>query len=114
MNLRIASLYTNFRTGRAFFIGLVSFVAFWILWNELPFLPPFDKGLNILNVILSAEASIATSFLLMAGESQDAVQRKQLLMMQHLLEAVKDHIVREQIQIDNIEDIVEKIEKEIE
>jgi hypothetical protein len=50
----------------------------------------------------------------MTGESQDAVQRKQLLVMQHLLEAVKDHIVKEQVQIDNIEDIVEKLEKEIE
>src|SRR5271154_3653207 len=107
MNIRIASLYSNFRTGRAFFIGLSIFVAFWIIWNELSFLPPFDKGLSLLNVILSVEASIATSMLLMAGESQAEVQRKQLLMMQHLLEAVKDHIVKEKLQIDNIEDIVE-------
>jgi len=114
MNIRIASLYSNFRTGRAFFIGLTAFVGFWIIWNELSFLPHFDGNFSLLNLILSAEASIATSMLLMTGESQDAVQRKQLLVMQHLLEAVKDHIVKEQVQIDNIEDIVEKLEKEIE
>lgn len=86
--------YAKFRTGKLFFIGFTSFVGFWLCWNTLPFLPHFDSGLSLLNVVLSVEASIATSMLLMAGEGQAALQAKQLEYQLHLMEAMYAQIAK--------------------
>lgn len=88
---RVAQLYTKVRSGKVFFIGLTLFCGFWVLWNLLPGLPRFDDpGLGRLTVILSIEASIATSMLIVANERQEAFQKKQMLYIQHLMEAQHD------------------------
>ena len=86
--------YSKFRTGKLFFVGFSAFVASWLLWNLVPLFPHFDGGLSLLNVILSVEASIATSLLIMSGEGQAALQLKQLEYQLHLMEAVHAHITK--------------------
>ncbi|MDE1905086.1 MAG: DUF1003 domain-containing protein [Rhodospirillales bacterium] len=111
--LKIGSSYSKFRTGKAFFISLSLFVAIWLIWNHTPGFPHFDGDNSLLNVILSIEASIATSMILMASETQDEMQRKQLVYMLHILEATKNLITHDSAQIDNIESLLKTIvEKE--
>jgi hypothetical protein len=82
------SFYAKVRKGRAFFIGLSLFCGVWVLWNTIPGLPHFDQGFGELNLVLSIEASIASSVLLAANEKQDELQRRQLVLLLHLMEAV--------------------------
>lgn len=82
-----AVLYAKIRTGKAFFIGLSIFCAAWITWNLIPGLPHFDDGgFGKLTLILSVEASIATSMLMAATEKQDEAQQKQQKYMLDLME----------------------------
>lgn len=88
---RIAGLYTKVRTGKFFLIFLALFCGIWIGWNELTFLPKFDdSAFGRLTLILSVEASLATSMLIMANEKQETFQHQQLLYIQHLMEAQND------------------------
>lgn len=75
---KAARAYTRVRTGRVFFIGLAVFCGAWMLWNH--FAPPgwrFDEpGFPILTLLLSIEASLAASAIIVAGE-QHALERKE-------------------------------------
>lgn len=89
----LADLYTRVRTGKAFLISLALFCSIWIGWNKTPGLPTFDDGsFGRLTLILSIEASLATSMLIMSNEKQEAYQKQQLLYIQHLMEAQSDTI----------------------
>lgn len=88
---RIARLYAQARTGKLFLIFLAVFCAFWMVWNKTPWLPHFDdSSFGRLTLILSIEASLATSMLIMTNEKQENTQRQQLLYIQHLMEAQHD------------------------
>ncbi|MGH7068172.1 MAG: DUF1003 domain-containing protein [Acetobacteraceae bacterium] len=85
---RFADGYARFRGSRLFLWILTGFLAFWFGCNLLPWLPHFDRpGYGVLNVILSAEASLSVALLIMAAERQDAIQQKQLEYLLHLIEA---------------------------
>ncbi len=86
-------MYAKLRTGKAFLVFLCCFCGGWVAWNLLPWFPHFDgSDFGRLTTILSLEASIATSVLMAAGEKQDELQRKQLLYILHLMEALHEHI----------------------
>ena len=54
----------------------------------IPWLPPFDdSSFGRLTLILSVEASLATSMLMVANERQEEAERNRLKYIQHLLEA---------------------------
>jgi uncharacterized membrane protein len=88
---RWLTLYTKLRTGKAFLLILTCFCAFWIAWNELPFLPHFDDSMfGRLTLFLSVEASLATSMLIMANEKAEEAQRKTIQYMMDLMVAQRD------------------------
>lgn len=88
-----AAAYARLRTGRFFLIFLASLCGFWIAWNEIPGLPHFDDpAFGRLTLILSVEASLATSMLIMSNEKQEEAQKQSLLYIQHLMEAQSDTI----------------------
>lgn len=88
---RISEVYARFRGSRKFLVALSLVIAFWVGWNLAPGVPHFDTpGFDRLNLFLSTEASLSVALLIMAGEKNDAMQRKQLLYMMHLLEGQRD------------------------
>ncbi len=85
---RFAEGYAEFRGSRLFLWMLTAFLVFWFGCNLLPWLPHFDRpGYGVLNVILSAEASLSVALLMAAAERQDEIQRRQLEYLLHLMEA---------------------------
>jgi len=94
--MSVAGAYARFRGGKAFLITLAALLAFWIIWNLLPFLPHFDgPQFGRLNLFLSSEASLSVALLIMANEKQEAAQRKQLEYMMHLMTAIRDQLAKE-------------------
>lgn len=85
---RLLSAYSKLRSGKSFLIVLSVFCGVWIGWNMVPGLPPFDdSSFGRLTLILSVEASLATSMLMVANERQEEAERNRLKYIQHLLEA---------------------------
>lgn len=80
-----ARLYAAFRASIWFLALLVVFVSAWIAAH---FVFGLDREFGALNLILSIEASLAVTMLIMANQRQDAAQRRQLEYMLHLMEAV--------------------------
>lgn len=94
--------YIHLRTGKFFLIFLSLFCGLWIGWNEVPWLPQFDdSSFGKLTLILSVEASLATSMLIMSNQKQEEFQRKQLLYIQHVMEAQYDTIKIVRVYIEN-------------
>ena len=60
-----------------------------MIWNSIPVLPHFDDpGFPVLTLILSIEASLAASIIIMANQSAEVMQKKQLEYIAHMLEAM--------------------------
>lgn len=84
----IAATYRKIRGSAAFLWILLIFCATWVTLYFL--LAHFDPGLGGYNSILSTEASIGNSLLMMWMQKQDETQRKQLEYLQALMEAQRD------------------------
>lgn len=83
-----ASGYAKFRTSKYFLVGLAVFIPLWVIWNSLPWTWHFDNsGFERLNLFLSTEASLSVALLMMDSQKQEALQRQQLMYLQHLMEA---------------------------
>src|SRR5580700_9912003 len=82
--------YTRFRGGKAFFVSLSVGIAVWIIVNET--IVRFDPSYGKLNLLLSVEASVVTSMLLMAGQTNAEMQQKQLRYQLHITEALYAYI----------------------
>lgn len=88
--------YAQLRTGRLFLIILSAFCAAWITWNLIPGAPHFDDGgFARLTLILSVEASIATSVLMAQTEKQEAINREILKNIQDNTAAIREMLARE-------------------
>lgn len=76
----LAKTYARLRTGKAFFIALAIFCGVWTGWNW--FMPRQlrfdDPGYPILTLILSVEASLAASAIIVANRDAEARQQEQL------------------------------------
>lgn len=97
--LGFAAFYKRFRSGKAFFVALATFITSWV---TLHVVGGFDPAWGLLNLILSIEASLAMSLFMMLSEKQDATQQKQdelqakqLVYMQHLLEVAVELLERQ-------------------
>lgn len=92
MTNRAAKAYTKIRTGKLFLIILSSICVAWCSWNTLaPVAWQFDPashGFPLLTLILSIEASIAASVIIMSNQESDALQKDQLKYALHLSEAI--------------------------
>ena len=90
-----AQLYAKARGSKAFLFGLMAFIIAWLVISQLTGL---DADHGLINLILSAEASVSLAFFAMMGEKQDAQHREQIDAMLALLQAIKseeDQILRE-------------------
>ena len=92
--MSFAELYKNFRSGRAFFVALSTFIAVWV---SIHFLTGFDSDWGTLNLLLSMEASISMSLFMAISDKQDEMQRKMdaeneliLRAILHVAEATRD------------------------
>lgn len=87
-----AKIYTRIRTGKLFLIILCTFCSIWMSWNT--FLPvylqfdPVSSGFPLLTLMLSIEASVAASVIIMAGQESVIKQENQLKYLLHQSEAM--------------------------
>lgn len=84
-NGKLGTLYAKFRGSYWFLVALGTFVALWIgfhIWKAV------DPGLGDYNSILSTEASVATTLLIIDLAKNEIMQRKQLKYIEHLMEAM--------------------------
>lgn len=96
---KFATVYKRFRSGRMFFVTLLTFISAWIFLHVFD---KFDPDWGLLNLVLSVEAALAMSLFMMLSEKQDEIQRnqdemqqKQLIYMQHLLEVTVELLEHE-------------------
>lgn len=95
---KFAERYKQFRSGKAFFIFLTTFIGTWV---TIHFLTGFDSDWGELNLLLSMEASIGMSLFMAISDKQDEMQQKQdadnLLILRtilHVAEATRDALVQ--------------------
>jgi len=81
-----AQLYAKARGSKTFLYGLLSFIFAWLAVSRAT---GFDADHGLINLILSAEASVSLAFFAMMGDKQDAQHREQVAAMLALLQAIK-------------------------
>lgn len=90
-----AQLYAKARGSKTFLYGLLAFILAWLAVSRAT---GFDADHGLINLILSAEASVSLAFFAMMGDKQDAQHREQVAAMLALLQAIKkeeDQILEE-------------------
>ena len=90
-----AQMYAKARGSKTFLYGLLVFILIWLTISRLT---GFDADHGLINLILSAEASVSLAFFAMMGDKQDAQHREQVDAMFALLKAIKkeeDQILQE-------------------
>lgn len=83
--MRIGDLYRRFRTGKYFMLALLLFCVAWLLAN---WLTHFDPDYGLYNTILSTEASINGTFIVILAEQFERWVRKTLEYQSDLTEAM--------------------------
>lgn len=91
--MQFASVYAKARGSKWFLIGLVLFV---ISWLSMSYLSGFDKDHGLINLCLSAEASISLAFFALLNEQQDAK-------FEQILEKLDD----------KVDDILEEVDSDV-
>jgi len=81
-----AQLYAKARGSKTFLYGLMAFILAWLVVSHAT---GFDADHGLINLILSAEASVSLAFFAMMGDKQDAQHREQVAAMLALLQAIK-------------------------
>lgn len=104
MDINFAKWYAKFRGSSTFLIGLLAYIATWLICHLL--FKWWDKDLALINLTLSAEASISLAFFAMMQEQTD---------MHHaeLMTAIKDMLEKSQKSEAQILEIVEDIHEEV-
>lgn len=82
-----AQFYAKARGSKWFVIGLVTFIATWLTCHNLW---GIDKDFGMLNLFLSAEASIGMAFFTMLSDKQTTDNHQQTLLMYEMLKAIQD------------------------
>ena len=101
---RAEALFIRFRSSYVFILSVIVFIATWVVWNLLPFLPHFDNSEDFghLNLILSMEATIAT-VLLMRDNARSRVREMEIL---KTIQASLKTLTRIEADIDDIQEDV--------
>jgi low affinity Fe/Cu permease len=90
-----AQLYAKARGSKTFLYGLTVFIVAWLAISHLT---GFDADHGLINLMLSAEASVSLAFFAMQGDKQDMQHREQMDAIVDLLTAIKaeeDTILKE-------------------
>ncbi|MDR6393067.1 DUF1003 domain-containing protein [Paraburkholderia phenoliruptrix] len=92
-----ARVYAKARGSKTFLYGLMAFILVWLTISQIT---GFDADHGLINLILSAEASVSLAFFAMMGEKQDAQHREQINAMLALLKAIKaeEDVILEEVQ----------------
>jgi uncharacterized membrane protein len=93
----LAKTYAKLRGSAGFLIGLVAFITVWLVGSKIL---GMDKDHGMINLILSAEASISLAFFAMLQEKTDARVQDQMEVIHNLLANMKE----------TVEDIHEEVE----
>jgi low affinity Fe/Cu permease len=91
----LARIYAKARGSTTFLYGLMIFIAIWLIISHVT---GFDRDHGLINLMLSAEASVSLAFFAMQGEKQDDQHRQQMDAILGLLTAIKseeDEILQE-------------------
>ena|ERR1700679_3474786 len=81
-----AQFYAKARGSKTFLYGLMGFILAWLAVSSIT---GFDTDHGLINLILSAEASVSLAFFAMMGEKQDEQHRAQMEAIMGLLTAIK-------------------------
>jgi hypothetical protein len=81
-----ARIYAKARGSKTFLYGLMAFILAWLAVSHWT---GFDADHGLINLVLSAEASVSLAFFAMMGEKQDIQHREQIDAMLALLQAIK-------------------------
>jgi uncharacterized membrane protein len=100
----LAKTYAKLRGSSGFLIGLVLFV---ILWLSSTVITGFDKDHGLINLCLSAEASISLAFFAMLQERSDAASKAQMDIIEQILKKMNE---RDQQMLEIVEDIQEEVD----
>jgi uncharacterized membrane protein len=104
MDINFAKWYAKFRGSSVFLFGLLGYIVTWLVLHKL--LSWWDKDLALINLTLSAEASISLAFFAMMQEQTD-------LHHAELMTAIKDMLVAQQKTDAEILETVEEIHEEV-
>ncbi len=89
--MNIGTVYRRIRSGKAFLIGLLIFAVCWV---GLHYATGFDQDLGLYNTILSTEASVNGTLIVIFGEQQAKNQTRQLKYMLDLMEVIHQHVIK--------------------
>jgi len=104
MDINFAKWYAKFRGSSIFLLGLLGYIATWLVLHKV--FPWWDKDLALINLTLSAEASVSLAFFAMMQEQTD---------MHHaeLMTAIKDMLEKSQKTEAEILEVVADIHEEV-
>jgi hypothetical protein len=101
---KLALWYAKFRGSSIFLIGLLIFIALWLVastWLS------FDRDHGLINLMLSSEASVSLAFFAMMQEQTDSQHAEVMTGIKEMLEASKK--VDAEI-LETVEEIQEKVD----
>jgi len=100
---KLALWYAKFRGSSIFLVGLLSFIAVWLMISKWI---GFDRDHGLINLILSSEASVSLAFFAMMQEQTDAQHSE-------VMNAIKTLLEKNSKIDDKILDAVEEIQEEL-
>lgn len=97
----IARLYAKARGSKGFLYWLCLFIVTWLIVSTVT---GFDHDHGLINLILSAEASVSLAFFAMLSDKQDEQHREQVAMMFELLKSIKaeEDVILEEVSDERI------------
>ena len=100
----LAKTYAKLRGSSGFLLGLIVFVALWLTASTMT---GFDKDHGLINLMLSAEASISLAFFAMLQDRVDVAQQAQMDAIAQILTKMNE---RDQQILEVVEDIHEEVD----
>ena len=100
----LAKTYAKLRGSSGFLFGLIIFV---MLWLSASYITGFDKDHGLINLCLSAEASISLAFFAMLQDRNDIASKAQMDIIEQILKKMDE---RDQQLLVIVEDIQEEVD----
>lgn len=100
----VANTYAKLRGSTGFLIGLIAFIAIWLTGSVLY---KFDVDHGLINLMLSAEASISLAFFAMLQDRTESRMQAQMDLIQGILQRMD---ARDQKMMEVVEDIHEEVD----
>ena len=100
----LAKTYSKLRSSTGFLVGLSSFIIFWLTISAFT---GFDRDHGLINLSLSAEASISLAFFSMLQDRVDQKMQAQLDLLQQMIQKMNE---RDEQLLKIVADIHEEVE----